>query len=164
MIPIPDIVLGTNSYIGTLDANDYFKNRLYSDAWFDAGPGDNERALITSSQQISRFVSADYKLPLVTISEALERATCELALMMLADEDTVTNTDTGQNIKRVKAGTAEVEFVRATKGTRFPKLVMDILIEAELIAIGGTSAGEDYGTDLCSTFEGNDYGLTRGFS
>lgn len=163
MIPIPEIVVGTNSYIGTLEANDYFKNRLYSDDWFNAEPGNNERALITSSGQISRFVKADYKLPIATISDALKQATCELALQMLSDADTVTNSDTGQNIKRVKAGSAEVEFVRAVKGSRFPKTVMDVLIEAGLVDVGG-SPGEAFGTDLCSSFENNNYGLNRGFS
>lgn len=163
MIPIPELTVGTNSYIGTLDANDYFKNRLNPGAWFNAEPGDNERALITASYQISRFVDTGHKLPNASIVEALKVATCELAIQMLNDPDTVTNNDVGSNIKKVKAGSAEVEFVRAVKGTRFPKLVMDILAEAGLITVGGSS-GESFGTDLCSSFENNDYKLNRGFS
>lgn len=167
MIPTPSIIVGENSYISILDANAYLKNRLYTDAWFDnepgeSEPGDCERALITASGQISRFVTDGYKLPLASIiPDALKRATCELALMMLVDVDTVTNSDTGQNIRRVKAGSAEVEFIRGTKGSRFPKVVMDILIEAGMVSVGGSS-GESYGTDLCSTFESSNFDLNKG--
>lgn len=168
----PNLVLGTNSYATLAEGNTYFDNRFAASVWFLMNDDQLTRALITASTQISQLVSTDNKLPItLPINQALKNATSELAFAMVVDAKVVSQSSTGKNIKRAKAGSAEVEFFRPTLGTglssRFPSLVMGILKEAGLIAtssdpIGGAFAS---GTDVTSQFDDCDV-LTRnqGFS
>lgn len=151
---LPSLTVATNSYISKADAITYFKNRLNVSAWNDAGAGDHERALITASKTISLAVANEYKLGLDSgdITTELKDATCELALAMLNDLDVITNKDTSENVKKVGAGPAAVEFFRPVKGSKFPPLVMSILKQGGLV--GGTTIliGMSYGTDSESSF------------
>jgi hypothetical protein len=161
---MPSLSVGTNSYISNADADSFFDNRLNADAWTSATEDNQTKALITASAQISRLVKSDYKLPLETIAQGLEDATCELAIAMLADNNVVTQSNTDSNIKQVVAGTASVTFVRATKGARFPTLVMEILRAGEMID-SLTITTTNYGTDAESAFcSDNTFTLNRGFS
>lgn len=165
------LVVGTNSYISFADATAYFADQLGTSAWTNASASDRSRSLITASGQITLFVKDDCKLPLTPpIAEPLQQATAQLALAMLADSSIITQGDTSTNTKRVKAGSAEVEFFRAQSGGRFPPQVMNILVAGECIAgatgvgvvgIGGACAS---GTTTQSTFTNIDeYGLTEGY-
>lgn len=50
------LTVGTNSYINTTDADTYFSNRLYADAWNAAVQTDKEKALIMATKIIDRQV------------------------------------------------------------------------------------------------------------
>lgn len=166
MLPMPEIIPGTNSYASSLEAYEILKNRMGNAVWFDAPAGDNERALMTASSQISIVVKDEYRLPLSPVPDGLKAACCELALSLLSNPDSVDQVNTNNNVKRVKAGSAEVEFFGAVRGDRFTRSVMDILklygyIDA---GSGSTNAGSmSFGTDSESGPLDVDYNLTGGY-
>lgn len=51
---MPDVIVGTNAYIDTTDADAYFDERLYSTAWSNAADDDKARALIQATKSIDR--------------------------------------------------------------------------------------------------------------
>lgn len=48
------LIVGTNSYISLTDAESYFTERLYSDAWNNAPADDKAKALIMATKKIDR--------------------------------------------------------------------------------------------------------------
>jgi Putative DnaT-like ssDNA binding protein len=97
----------------------------------------------------------------------VENATILLA-GSIAIDSTVTDYDTtGGNIKRTKAGSAEVEFFRREAGYPLQdktayQLIKDFLEGATISSSTGTLAS---GTDGVSTFDVDDpWGLSRGFA
>ncbi len=64
----------------------------------------------------------------VDIPQAVKDAQCELAYELSQDPDMETAQSAGgDNVKRVKAGSVEVEKFNAQAGTRFPRPVMSLL-------------------------------------
>ena len=59
-----NLAVGTNSYVDMPTAQNYFDNRLYSDAWNNATVDDKTKALIMASKKIDRLpirgVKANY--------------------------------------------------------------------------------------------------------
>lgn len=164
----PSLTVGTNSYLTKLEAETYFSTRLNHVAWDNLNDEDDVRALVTASQQISMLVSTDYKLPLVTIPQLLKDAVCELALSMASDLAVIDQADTKKNIKRVKAGSAEVEFFNdnsgSNTGARFPANVMNILQEGGYISSSVFIAPVASGTSCTSQFDNADiYGRLESF-
>lgn len=49
---MPSIVIGVNSYVSLEDANTYFTERLYSDAWSSADDNKKSQALIMSTRKL----------------------------------------------------------------------------------------------------------------
>ena len=151
---VPSLVEGTNSYVTLANAQTYFANRFSHDAWHNLDPGAQLRVLITASQQISRMVITSAKMPFTpSADQALQDATCELALAMAIDSAVVDQANTSQNIKSVKAGSVNVQFFRPTSGGRFPSLVTEILAEAGLIEGNGASAPFSSGVTETSQFD-----------
>jgi hypothetical protein len=152
---------GTNSYTTVDEANAYFEDNLQYESWNPITAEVKSRALITSSQQISQIVSDDYKLPMSVedITNDLKAATAELALYLYQNPDAITQSGTGSNTKRVKAGSAEVEFFSAESGERFPYNVMAILRGAGLIGGSESSAAgaEAFGTCEESSFTDDEF-------
>lgn len=98
------IEIGINSYIDVPDADLYFDNRLYSDAWINATSDDKAKALIMATQRIDRqpwkgikvdssqklafpriMYSEDYKgwVSESEVSQNVKDACCEEALAIL---------------------------------------------------------------------------------
>lgn len=101
-----------------------------------------------------------------TVHITVEEATYELVEYLLGDPTLTGSPDSGSNIKRAKAGSAEAEFFRPTEGTypRFPTEAHE-LIRYFLEGASGISAPYAPGVDVESQFDDDDsYGLTEGFA
>jgi hypothetical protein len=88
------LIVGTNSYIDVDEAQAYFDNRLYSDAWTNASQEDKSKALITASSRIDNVpvmgIKKIYSQPLefpryfeTDVSQNVKNAVCEEALALL---------------------------------------------------------------------------------
>lgn len=100
-----------------------------------------------------------------TIPDAIGDGQIELANSMASDPEVLSLESTGSNIKRVKAGSAEVEFFTKTAGHPLPNVPFEIL-QCYLEGSGFTSVagGEAFGTCKDSKFEKSDiYRLSEGY-
>lgn len=100
------------------------------------------------------------------VPQAVKDAQMELAIALLANAQVASQANASGNIRRLRAGSAEVEYFRPTEAGRFPAPVMELLGPfldngASLI---GEAGGFAYGTDVESQFDEDDgYDLNRGF-
>lgn len=106
-----------------------------------------------------------------TIPDDFAHGEFELALALLKDAAIQNSPDAGSNLRRAKAGSAEVEFFRPTQSaadtTRFPQVVHELV---GCYAQGTTTAPFVDGTDSEAADESshfsttdNSYDLSRGF-
>lgn len=170
---MPDLVVGSNSYIDATTADDYFDNRLGGEVWIAYDADTKDRALITASVQISLLVLDEYKLPFIPplSSIPLGIACAELAFAMVLNPNVVTNSSVGSSVKRAKEGEAEVEFFSSkSSGQPFPDLVMDFLKSGDClpkstsIGIGKSGGSYSTGVDGTSSFTDIDRnGLVQGW-
>lgn len=134
------------------DANTYFKARLGESAWDTVDNTEKRRSLITAVRMIDRrptysgdkTVSAQAlewprdsancsgdAVPDNTIPDNIALGEFELALALLEDESIQDSQSTGSNIKRAKAGSAEVSFfvptINSTNQTLFPQVVHELI-------------------------------------
>jgi hypothetical protein len=126
------ITIGENTFVDLPAANLYFATRIDTDAWDTAVDNDKEKALMTASMLLNDFPyigvavsdsqaltwprsGAVYLDPamgrLITISEAeypkrLVRATCELAMHILLNENLMDNTE--QTFESIKVGSIQL--------------------------------------------------------
>lgn len=182
------ITVGTNSYITVANANTYFASSLSNDDWSALDDDTKERALITATRMIDRQIWSGAKtsdaqalqwprtgvidsygndVSSGSVPQAIIDATCELALAIYQDPTIQTTKSTSTNTKRVKAGSAEVEFFRPQKIGRFPTLVQELIGQF----LGGANAlptpyasGTDYSSKIDPSVCGNDYNVNEGFS
>jgi hypothetical protein len=158
--------IGINSYVSEADSDTYFSKRLGSDAWDTSTT--KSQSLITASRQISLYVKDTCKLPFTPplLNTKLGIAVQELALAFLKDASLVGTTGSSKEVKRAKAGSAEVEFFQgggsASTKSRFPSLIMKLLRDAGCIESSGVISAISTGTDEDSS-DCNDYGRTRGY-
>ena len=164
------LLKGVNSYSNVAEADAYFEDDIRFNTWDALTEAVKERALVTGSRQISLQVVAECKLPLdeADITPSLMNASFEFAIAIITNPDIVTQDSTGSNLKRAKAGSAEVEFFQPQTGTRFPTNVHRILVDGGCFAGAGTSSAgqgaESFGTDAQSQFtDPEEYNRTRGF-
>jgi hypothetical protein len=91
---MPEIEVGTNSYVDLETADGYFDVRLHSGLWNDADEADQKQALVTATRAIDRLLlvgrKADGEQPLAfprngdsDVPQAVIDATCEEALARL---------------------------------------------------------------------------------
>lgn len=103
----------------------------------------------------------------LVIAQPIKDAQIELAYELSQDSTLETQKNTGKNIKKVGAGSANVEFFRATnkagEASRFPAVVQELIkcfIGSGTTTTAGSSAT---GTDHCSEFDTSDrYDLLDG--
>lgn len=105
----------------------------------------------------------------LVIAPDLKSAQIELAFELSQDVTLETQKNTGKNIKKVGAGSAQVEFFRPTNGagesSRFPAIVQELIRCFTGSAGVGSSGALGYGTDHCSQFDNDDrYDLNDGQS
>lgn len=177
------------------DANSYMKARLGESAWDDAESADKRRALITAVRMNDR--RPQYSGTKTVTAQDLEwprdSATCngvavtdntipdnivlgefEMALALLEDESVQDSPGTGSNVKKAKAGSAEVTFFTRTEGlpgeTQFPTVVHELIgcfFAGNNSGLGAPFAsGVDATVHDQSTHFGSpcdDYNLTEGY-
>ena len=175
------LTVGTNSYVSRADADTYFTDAIHADTWRDASNTNKDRSLVTAYRMLDRQVwrgeqtqpgvqTQDWPRTGLTDPEGTEvddsavpqfiiDAQCELALSLLSDPAVQTNEDTGSNIKRLGAGSAQIEFFRGTDGPRFPTIVNELL--GFYLAGGELSA--PFAGDLDQQTRFGSYGLTEGY-
>src|SRR5262245_25196179 len=87
----------------------------------------------------------------------IEEATYELALAILVDPDGVQADPTSnQNLKKVKAGSAEVEFFRPELRGRFVTIVEELVGQFLCGSVNAASLSQAWGTDSESEFDSAD--------
>lgn len=137
-----------NSYITVADADTYFETHLYASDWTDADTDQKCQALqmatrlldqwfdwtgfVASSEQAllwprsgvigpNGYLEADDEIPV-----RIEQATAELGKSLIVKDRTADNDTEAQGVKRVKAGSVEVEFGAVTNKT-IPDAVMALV-------------------------------------
>jgi Putative DnaT-like ssDNA binding protein len=178
------LVVGTNSYINVVDADTYFEHAIHAASWVNAEVSVKESALVTATRTLDRqnwkgekYQDAptqvlDFPRSGLTDSEGnpvdetavpqeILDATCELGLALIEDNDLQDNANTGSNIKKLKAGSAEIEYIRGTRGTRFPVIINE-LIGPWLSGTSSYSGPFIGGADNETSFSGP-FNLTRGY-
>lgn len=126
------LVIAENSYITREDADSYFADSIRFSLWDALVNDTKDRALITASRQISIYVLDEYKLGTVSagdIPESLAFAAAEYGLDIALDPSVATQANTGSNTKKLKAGSAEIEYFAPTDITasRFPKYITEMI-------------------------------------
>lgn len=134
------------------------------------GSGDDALTLtITYKTQVASFprsgLTDKYGL---TLSEFVapvdvESAQIELAFEISQDDSVEGGANTASNQKRLKAGTAEIEFFRPTDGTPLPSVAWDLL-KPFINSVAGSAGSVSFGTGCPSQFDDADtYTRTQGF-
>jgi len=142
--------VGVNSYITNADCDTYIEDAIHGTPWNDASEGDQDDALITAARFIDRQIWQGSKTapspgqPLewprtglttpggdlvdsVTVPQFVIDANCELALALINDINLQDKPDQDQNLKRVGAGSAAVEFFKPENRGRFPTIVQELI-------------------------------------
>lgn len=178
---MPTITVATNSYITLANANTYMTATLQAAAWSALADATKEAALITAARMIDRQSwqgeratsgqamawprsgltdREGNELSSSTVPQSVIDAQCELALLLSQDASIQSSTSSSQNIKRVQAGSASVEYFRAVAGGRFPTVVQELIG----LWLGANSTGlitsMSSGTDVESFFEDRDLSLS----
>ena len=147
---------GINSYVSNEQADDYFLNRVHNGVW-DDNIDIQEEALVTASgildleKWVGMTTSPDQPLawPRVGVvvntrsgwdidldkivggvPQAVIRATCELALHLINNEDLLEDTGTTESLK-----VSSITLVSTTKAEKIPTYIRSIY--RELLVSGG---------------------------
>lgn len=172
------------------DATDYFLGSLSGSAtaWAAASTDNQNKALVQATRWLDRSATfsgdktsssqplewprdnafcGDSSVTDGTTPDAIAYATFEIAGLLLQDADADASAGEGSNVKRAKAGSAEVEFFSSTVGeagdTAFPPLVHRIIkcyLDGSTYNIEG---GVSYGTSSDSAFDDDDFRRSEGF-
>lgn len=182
------LIVGTNSYISVVDATTYFNDSLSSGDWAGVDPDTQSQSLITATRMLDRAtwqgsktvaaqalqwprtgVTDRYSNPVdsVAVPPQVINATCELALAIVLDPTVQTVKNQNSNIKTIKAGPAEVTFMRPVVAGRFPTIIQE-LIGQFLSAAKNIATPIVTGNCDSSHFDPSDprynYDIIRGFS
>lgn len=163
-----------DSYEDVAGADTYLAARVGSAGVWDGTPtpsvDEKGRALVTATRWILEYIrgrvaDADLVLPsAVTISQFLQDACSELAYALVVDSSIQDNANTGSNTRRVKAGSAEVEFFRPTSGKPFPERAQ-VLLNAWLDEVGTVASStaatvSGTGTSVSDFCDRDEFGVT----
>lgn len=179
----PDILVkGTNSYGSLAEADAYFNVSIRSGSWDLFDSLKKQQALIEATRILDRMywlgekeseaqelafgrTGLTYNGKAIDAAESLliaMDAQFEYAYGLLSNPKILNAADaSGSNLKSAKAGSAKVEFFRATKGGRLPTAVNDIIGDFKGSASGGV--GLVSGNCDESTFEAGQYDKSKGF-
>jgi hypothetical protein len=170
---VSTLVVGTNTYVTRAEANTYLGDALGSESWAFLSPDDQDKALLTAFKLLERQLwqgeavgAVDWPRTGVidcagdpvddaSVPTDIKSAQIELAYAISVDNTLASKTTTEDNISRLQAGSASIEFFN--NGTadpfgagRFPSNVME-LIRCFLEGAGGSTGGaESFGTE-CPT-------------
>lgn len=170
------------------DADDYLNAKIGATAWAAASVDDRARALVSATRWLDRVsnFSGTKTVSTQPLEWPRDGATCgstaitdgtipddialaefELALALTNDAAAQDASGQGSNVKRAKAGSAEVEFFSSTIGTsadtKLPTVAHDLikcLLDGSGSAFGGGFAS---GADCSSSFDDTDFGRSGGY-
>jgi hypothetical protein len=180
------LVVGTNSYGSQAEADSYFADSLKASIWAAFTVSQKDAGLIEVARVMERSAYKGQKeldgqemsfprsgvtdcagnplTPEETLDLAKE-AQFEYAILAIQNPAILSNTNpTAANTKRLKAGSAEIEYFRPSKGGgRYPAVVQEIL-RCVLTSYlrKGISGSYVSGNGDGTTFD-NDYNKTQGF-
>lgn len=152
----------------------YWKTQLGGTAWEASSL--RKEALVSATRWMDSVgltdASGNAIEPLAddsTIPEDVINACYELANALLTDPSIRTTFTTGGlNNKRLKAGSAEIEYFRPIDGGVFPPHILRLLrdyLGGGTSASGANSGNQAFGTDVCQPFtSARKPGLTEGWS
>lgn len=147
---MPDLIVGTNTYVTLATADAHFAARLHADTWDAASDDTKERALLMAALLLDRHIlwlgtKADPEqamewprvgvdwLPAVQVPQAVMVAQMELALLLLT-QDTTALPDTA-GLKTIQADTLKIEVNAADRVKSIPDSIF------ALIRVYGSRAG-----------------------
>ena len=164
-----------DSYASAAEADAYLAARIGADAWegLETDPLKGQ-ALVSATRKLVRYLTpllADNTPDPATdpVPQLLKDATAELAFVLTGDATKQDAQDQGSNIRRVLAGSAEVEYFRNTdyKATILPLTVQE-LINAYLATVSGlivttppTASGVDPSLAASSFLEEDEFGFNE---
>jgi len=163
------LTVGTNAYISRADADTYFADNLQDVAWTALSDTIKDQAIVTSAQRIELQAIESKKFPiaLIDIPANLASGNAEYALAMTQDAGLITggSESTGSNNKKLKAGSAEIEFFRFENGTgtKFPANVLELIKDCLEGQIDGGDLSFVSGVEVESVFTDPVFPLNRGF-
>lgn len=165
------VTIGSDSfdiYGTTAGADSYMAAKIGATAWAAASSTTKAQALVTGTRMIQRYLASKGQAvdPSGAVDEEIENANYELANALVVDSTIQDNATQSQNTRRLKAGSAEVEYFRPVEAGRFSIQVMELL-NAWLSANGGGSfsgIGAAYGTCNESTLGDTDYEVNEGIN
>jgi Putative DnaT-like ssDNA binding protein len=178
------LVVGTNSYITVADADTYFEHSINADAWKAATEDTKTSALVSATRSLDRqnwqgekyqdaptqvldfprsglTDSEGNSVDETTVPQEVIDATCEYGLGLIEDNDLASQENTGSNIKVLKAGSAEIEYIRGSRGKRFGTIVFELIglwLEGTSAYSGPFVSGASNESGLSDTFD-----LNRGY-
>lgn len=180
------LVVGSNSYGSRAEADAYFNDSLRKAEWAAFSNTTKDQGLVEATRVFERQTwagekevpSQDLAFPRTGLTdkdgnsltgaetlEIVKEAQFEYALVLINDVDALNTRDaTGSNIKQVGAGSAKIIFFKATKGSRFPLTVTDLLGDffgGGKPIVGGFVSGNCDSSSF-TDLDGN-YGLNKGF-
>lgn len=136
----------TYSIYGELaEAKVYMAARLGAAAWNGANDTTRSQALVTATRWLRRLPWASVPT-YADAPEAVEHATYELALLLIANPALQEQSSSGSNKKRLKAGSAEIEFFRPTDGPAIPLVAWQLIRDSFDPGSASGEHGEAYGT------------------
>ena len=141
---MPTLVVGTNTFVALMDADTYHSDRGNS-AWASASETDRQTALIKATDYINNhyrwkgvktesdqglawprtgaFDSDGYEIDTDVIPEEVERATSEMALLIIGGENLSAKRERGGHIKRETVGALETEYMDGAPGSdKYPSV------------------------------------------
>jgi len=186
-------VIGTNVYQDIPAADAYMANSVRGATnWKALGMDEKARCLITATRILDRqpwqgektdqVTPQDLEWPRenvydrkgnlvdsATVPDDINFANIELAYDLSQNSSLETSGGTGKNLKKVKAGSVEIEYAKSGKGVdgkdskRFSPNVQE-LIGQYLESAYGVSAGSAYGTGGEGSFDDDEsYPMVGGF-
>lgn len=163
--------LGGNTYAiyGTEAAATIYLAAKIGSVWGATVTATKQQALVSATRLIRNYIQAvtgEDVDPATNTDIELESADYELAYALVVTPALETMVSSAGNQKRVKAGSAEVEYFKPTAGGRFPITVQGFLnawLAAHAPAGSSIGVGMNSGDCERSTLCPGDYALTEGY-
>jgi len=183
------LVVGTNTYITLTEANTYLGDSIRAQAWSFLPSDTRNKALLTAFRIIERQVwegdatgsisfprtgltdCEDNAVSSLTVPQQVKDAQAEIAYDLTQNNTLETSGGIGSNVKRAKAGSAEIEFFTSTGGpsgtgsARFEPHILELIgCFLEGANISGNISPITPGTSVTGDFDSDDYYcLSEGF-
>lgn len=171
---------------GTGSADEYFKASVNASEWSAASQANQKKAMVSTARTFNQQRWKGTKTDLVTpqplawprtgvtdkdgqaVSDSVTptdiiEGSYEYALYLLKNPSAQDLANTDENIKRLKAGSVELERFKPISGPRFPNKVQE-LVGFYLAGSGVSSGAEAFGTDGESIYSDELYPLSEGFA